>query len=269
MIEFCFTQLEYYLKQIKNSAEEYPFQQARQLVREKPDIDFITAHVAKDDPYCLISIADYKETPLGNFFDTYIQYEISDIIHTGTGTAAHQITGDHEGNNSYILKITAGGIIGTEPYPEYSLKINDGEFSTPQDIPGDGKIAIGDGTTFEFEVGSTVVTNDEYAWQTFALRINIHKEKILEIKFRVDIWAKTKQELFQTDGYFDQLSKLIIDRYVTDGVQVIHQSPGPSRWIQSEFEREHNLIHGALEISYTGAIYTTTEDALVCKLVMS
>ena len=265
MLEFCFTQLEYYLKKIQNTDEDYVFQQARRMVREKPDWDFIAANVQEKNPYCLITIADYKETSIGTFFNTYTEYYITDIAHTGTGTATYEITGKHEGNNSYILRISTGGTVGTIPYPQYQLKINE-EMYLPADIPADGKIAINDATTFEFEVGGIVVLDDTYSWQTIARRVNVQKEKDIETRFRIEIWAKTKKELFETDGYYDQLSKLLIERYVTDGVQVIRQSPGTSRWIQSEFEKQNDLVRGALEITYKGAIYTTTEDALVCKI---
>jgi len=269
MIEPCFTQLEYYLKQITNESEELPFTQPRRLVREKPDFDFIKASVSEGNPYCLITIADYAENPLGTLFRTYITYTVGSITHLGTGTATYAITGDHEGNNTFLLEITTSGIIGTEPYPQYRLKQNDGEFSTPQDIPADGAIAIPDNTIFTFEVGGAVVADDTYAWQTFALRANITKEKAITLRLRAAIWAKTKKELFATGGYFDQLSKLLVDRFVTDGEQAIRQSPGPSRWIQGEFERENDLIQGALEITYQGAIYSSREDALVCKVVLT
>lgn len=265
MLEFCFTQLEYYLKKIQNTDEDYVFQQARRMVREKPDWDFIAANVQEKNPYCLITIADYKETSIGTFFNTYTEYYITDITHTGTGTATYAITGKHEGNNSYILEISTGGTIGTIPYPQFELSINGGVPRT-EDIPADGKIAINDATTFEFEVGGIVVLDDTYSWQTIARRVNVQKEKDIETRFRIELWAKTKKELFETDGYYDQLSKLLIERYVTDGVQVIRQSPGTSRWIQSEFEKQNDLVRGALEITYKGAIYTTTEDALVCKI---
>lgn len=269
MIETCFGFLEYYLKQIKNSEETYVFEESRRLVREKPDFDFIIANVSENNPYCLVNIADYRETPLGFLFNTYCEYEITDVAHTGTGTATYQVAGDHKGNNTYVLKISTGGTIGVEPYPQYQLKVNEDPYSDPADIPADGKIAIGDGTTFEFEVNGEVVTDDTYEWQTIAKRVNVTKEKEIELKLRTEIWAKTKKELFETGGYFDQLSQLAIERYVTDGVQVIYQSPGPSRWIQSRFETENNLIRGALEVSYRGSIFSIKEDALVCELIMS
>ena len=269
MIAFCFTQLEHYLKQIKNVDEDYVFQQSRRLVREKPDFDFIAANVTENNPYALITIADYKEISFNSFYDTYAEYYVTAIVHAGTGTAAYEITGSHEGNNSYVLKISQGGIVGTPPLPQYQLKINDGVYSAPADIPADGKIEIGDATTFEFSVGGEVVTNDTYTWQTIARRVNVKKDKEINLHLRAAIWAKTKKELFETGGYFSQLSQLLIEPYVTDGIQVIRQSPGPSRWIQSDFEKEHNLVAGAIEIDYAGSLFHTTYDALACRLVLS
>lgn len=268
MIETCFEQFEYYLKQVKNAAEDYVFLQARRLVREKPDYDFITASVTEHNPYCLVVINDYQEKSLGYLFNTYTEYAITDIDHEGTGTATYEITGYHEGNNSYVLKISQGGIVGTEPYPQYQIKINDGAFGDPTDVPADGEISLPDNTTFAFEVGGLLVADDTYSWQTIAKRINVFKEKEITVKLRADIWAKTKKELFETDGYVHQVSQLLIERYVTDGTQVITQRPGPSRWVQSEFEKEHQLVRGALEVTYVGAQYRLVEDALVCKFVM-
>ena len=268
MIEFCYKKIEEYLKQIENSLSVKVFEQSRRLVRERPNWDFIAADVTEDNPYCLISLSGYKENPMGFLFDTYIEYAITDIIRTGTGTAEYQITGNHKGNNSYILKITTGGTVGTLPYPQYTIQINGGDWSTPADIPADGKISLGDGSTFEFEVGGLVVLDDTYSWQTIAKRVNVDKEKEIGIKIRIEIWSKTKKELFETDGYFSQLTKLLIERYVTDGIQVIKQMPGTAYWIQSEFEKENEIIRGALEVAYLGAYYTTKEDALVGELVI-
>jgi len=270
MIEFCFTQLEYYLKQIKNSQNQYVFQASKRLVREKPDFDFVIANVIENNPYCLIVISDYKETLFNSFFDTYPEYYITNVIHSGTGSAEYEITGNHEGNNSYVLTIITGGTIGGgPPYPEYNLAIN-GKPGATQIIPADGKIPIGDGTTFEFEIGGEVVQNDIYSWSTVARRVNINKEKEIEFKLRVTIWSRTKKELFATDdGYFAQLSNLINEPFVTDGIQFIRQSPGPSRWLNGPFEQGNNLICGAIEISYQGAMYRTTYDALACRLVLS
>lgn len=266
MIEFCFMQIEYYLKQIKNTLDEYVFQKPRRLVREKPDYDFIKASVSENNPYCLIVSANYKETPFGGLFNTYSEYCITTIVHQGSGTADYELTGSHEGNNSYVLKITLGGIIGTPPHPKYILTKN-GIVGPESEIPVDGKIPIGDATIFEFEVGGVVVLNDTYTWQTIAKRVNVSKEKEIDFGLHITIWAKTKKEIFESDGYLDQLSKFLIERYVTDGVQVIRQSPGVSRWIQGEFEIENNLVCGALDVLYSGAIYSQKEDALVCKVL--
>ena len=268
MIEFCYKKIEEYLKEIKNSQEEYVFQQSRRLVRENPDFDFIAANVTEDNPYCLISISGYKENPRGFLFDIITEYEITEIEHTGTGIATYQITGNHKGNNSYVLKITTGGTVGTEPYPQYSIQINGGDWSTPVDIPADGKILIGDGTTFEFEIGDLVVVDDTYSWQTIAKRVNVFKEKEIDIKIRIEIWAKTKKELFETGGYFSQLSSLLIDRYVTDGEQFIRQLSGSPHWLQSDFEKENEITKGAQEVIYHPAIFTTKEDALVGELII-
>jgi hypothetical protein len=243
------------------------FAQPRRLIREKPDIDFIVASVKENEPYCCITINDYQEKKFGTLFDIYSEYIKSSITHLGIGDATYQITGNHQGNNSFQLKISSGGIIGDSPAPQYRLKINDGSYSDPADIPDSGKILIGDGTTFEFTVGGTVVAGDAYSWTTTAQRVNVYKEKEITFKLRADIWTKTKKELFMAGGYFDQLSRLMIDRYVTDGEQVIYVSPSPSRWIQSEFEQENNLIRGAQEIAYQGAIYTQKVDALITQFL--
>jgi hypothetical protein len=269
MIEFCFTNLEYYLKQIKNSDDVAVFALPRRLVREKPDIDFIKANVKEKNPYCLITIADYNETKFGILFDNYPDYFISDIAHVGKSSAAYQINGNHQGNNSYILKIAAGGTIGTEPYPTYQLKVNDDNWTDPAEIPASGIIPIEDNLTFNFQVAGIVITDDTYSFQTTAQQIKVYKEKEIIIKYRVEIWAKTKLELFQTGGYFDQLSQLMIDRYVTDGIQIINLSPSGARWIQSEFETEHSLIRGAQEFTYQGAIYTKKIDALITKFLFT
>ncbi len=272
MIEFCYKKIEEYLKQITNSLEENVFQQSRRLVREKPVWDFITANISENNPYCCIVISDYKETPMGFLYDTYVEYIITDITHTGSGAATYEITGNHKGNNSYILKITTGGTVGTEPYPQYAIQINGGDWSAPEDIPADGKISIGDGTTFEFEVDGSVVTDDTYEWQTIAKRLNVFKEKGINIKIRTEIWAKKKKELFESGtGYLDQFSNLLIERFVTDGVQCIRQMPGTGIWIQTEFEKENEIVRAALEVTYEGAYYTTKdtkEGALVGELII-
>ncbi len=270
MIEFCYKKIEEYLKQIENSVSVKVFEQSRRLVREKPDWDFIKANVSVGNPYCCIVISAYKETPMGFLFDTYTDYSKTDITHTGSGTATYELTGNHKGNNSYVLKITTGGTVGTEPYPQYALSFDGGEtFGDPQDIPADGKISIGDGMAFEFEVGGAVVIDDTYAWQTIAKRVSVFKEKGITIKIRTEIWAKKKKELFESEeGYLDQFSNLLIERYVTDGVQVIRQLPGTGRWIQTEFEEENEIVRAALEVTYEGAHYSTKEDALVGELII-
>jgi len=265
MIEFSYKTIEHYLKQIENSLSVKVFQQSRRLVREKPVWDFIKANVTENNPYCLISISDYKESAMGFLFDTYVDYSVSDITHTGTSAATYQITGSHKGNNSYILKITTEGTIGTAPYPQYSLQVNGGNWSAVAEIPADGKISIGDGTTFEFEVGGVVILDETYAWQTIAKRINVTKDKEIQVGIRIEIWAKTKKELFETGGYYKQLSAQLTERYVTDGEQVIQQMPGSSRFFQSDFEKQNNIVRGVQTIIYNGATYTTKEDALVCE----
>jgi len=268
MIEFCFQKLESYLKQIKNSQNEYVFQKSRRLIREKPDYDYITARVTENDPYCLITIDDYKETDYGSFYDTYTEYYITAINHTGSGTTKCSISGNHEGNNSFILKISQAGIIGTPPLPEYQLKRNDQEFTPSAQIPADGRIAIGDGTTFAFEIGEEVIAEDAYTWSTIARRVNIIKIKEINLTLRATIWSKTKQELYSETGYLTQLSSLIKERFVTDGIQVVRQSLGPARFLQGPFETENNLVCGALNVSYTFSLYETRYDALATRLIL-
>lgn len=269
VIEFCFSTIEYYLKQVENSDKQKVFAQSRRLVREKPDFDFIRASVTAKNPYCLNTISDYQEQRFGYLFDTYPDYRITDIVHQGTGSEKFLLEGKHQGNNAYILKISTAGTVGPDTTAAYQLKINKEEYTDPLTVPADGIIPIEDNLSFNFEIGEDLVEDDTYSFETVALQIKVYKEKEITLKILTEIWSKSKQELFATGGYFDQLSKLVIERYITDGVQVINVSPSSARWVQSEFEAENELVRGALETVYQGALYTKKYDALITKFLFT
>jgi len=129
---------------------------------------------------------------------------ITGIIHEGSSTLMYELTGEHRGNCSYILKIVEGGDPGVATY---TLSNDGGEsWSETYTIPGSGEVVIGDGTTMVFSGYGQFIADDAYSWQTVSLQINTYRTHRLTGQISIDMIAADSDEM---ENYHGQLISLL------------------------------------------------------------
>lgn len=268
MIGFLYSHVTSELKKLTNSQGIKLFEKEPQLVFREAVAE--AAVTRTDWPLAVIKFAGWTGRKAPRAEGTEDLYEVSDITHTGTGTSDVSLEGKHVGTNSYILEITAG--------PNYSLKrrVWDGEnWGTEEEIssgaiPGDGRIPVGDGTTFVFADPEGVVVGDTYTWQTKAYRRYSRRLREVDVKLSVEIYLIERAENFTgEDQYLDQIEEFFSEPEITDGKQIIAQDLF-SLNLESLTEEERFVVafRVSFDVSYTGGVYKETTAPLVKKLDM-
>lgn len=133
------------------------------------------------------------------------------ITHEGTGAQA-SLSGAHNGNNRFIVEITASGEVGLGG--SYSLTRTPWTGSawgtevvvSTGAIPASGEILVGNGQVFKLPVRENVVDGDTYTWETQAYMVSNVKGRTAVLNPRIDIYFASKQELSWDDhNVLDQL----------------------------------------------------------------
>lgn len=133
------------------------------------------------------------------------------IAHEGTGAQA-TLSGAHNGNNRFVVEITASGEVGVDG--SYSLTKTPWTGSawgtqapvSSGAIPASGEISAGNGQAFELPVGENVVEGDTYTWETQAYMVSNVKGRTAVLNPKIDIYFASNQELSWDDhNALDQL----------------------------------------------------------------
>lgn len=142
------------------------------------------------------------------------------ITHEGTGAQA-SLSGAHNGNNRFIVEITASGEVGLGG--SYSLTRTPWTGSawgtevvvSTGAIPASGEILVGNGQVFKLPVGENVVDGDTYTWETQAYMVSNVKGRTAVLNPRIDIYFASKQELSWDDhNVLDQLILFFLDQEI-------------------------------------------------------
>lgn len=149
-----------------------------------------------------------------------IVYNAGDIVHSGTGTDQVSLSGSHDGNNKFTLEITTSGTVGTDG--SYELRKTPWTGSawgtevvvSSGSIPASGEIPAGNGQTFKFEIGESVVDDDSYGWETGAYKVSNVWGRTVVQRARVEIYFFMPDEItWETNNPLDQLALMFNNRW--------------------------------------------------------
>jgi len=235
---------------------------------EFPDYEFIeSAQVKKDQPYMAMVIASQKYDSAYTLADKKEIQTVSDIIHAGSSTASYSISGDHRGNNDFLLKITVSGSLGVA---EYQLSKDNGEtFEDSQVIPESGQVEIGDGTILTFGSEGNLVVGETYSWVTISMSELTYCTDTFIIKTVIQIYTADGIELFGDDnftGYQEQVRDFITEnRAIHDGSYIYRINLDQKA--QPYSDTRNDLYRGLTSVIIEGALYYKKQIPLIGKAI--
>jgi len=275
-VSWCYDRVEEGLTALENPYQAMVFAQGSRVVgRERLDPRVATL---SQGPTAVLHVGGVVLLNATGYGGPEVIYRNGDgsIVHTGTGTEEVSLTGTHSGNNRYVLEITSSGTVGSGG--GYELRKNpwtgsewgEEEVVSSGSIPSDGKIEVGNGSTFVFTVGENVVQGDTYFWETEAYRVTNQQIRNATVPITAEIETVNEEEIIGSGGYLDQLMLMFAKKHLAaelyDGhyEEVTEEMNGMS--VTSYIENEQTLYRIDLTVHYTGKVFMAEVSPLITRM---
>jgi hypothetical protein len=230
---------------------------------EFPDYDSLEkVMVEKNKPHMAI-IANTKYSPAFQLADKKDVCTISAIVHTGVSAASYSLSGQHRGNNSFVLEITQSGPPGSAIYK--LSKDNGNIFGAPLTVPGNGQVNIDDGTILSFGVEGNLATGDRYSWQTISMKELIYQTDTFISGLSINIHCADEAEYFGNDDFSGFIDQIVIffqqNRAIHDNEYIYNISLDRGAHPQSGIRK--GLFYGVITAIIEGAMYYKNQIPLI------
>lgn len=270
-VSWCYDRIEQGLSTLENPSEAMVFAAGSRVIgREKLDP---RVALLSQGPTAVLHVGSIKLSNAAGYCGPEVLYDKGTIVHEGTGTESVSLTGNHAGNNKFVVEITASGTVGTDgQYQLLSTPWTGSEWGeevevSSGDIPADGKIEVSNGTTFCFEVGQSVVLGDTYSWETSAYRVLNQQIRDAVIPVTAEIEAQNEEEAVGEGGYMDQLmlmfahKRLSAELYDGHYEEVIEEMTSMS--VTPVEQGEQTIYRIDLVIKYKGKVFMAEVSPLI------
>lgn len=275
-VSWCYDRVEEGLTALQNPFQAMVFAQGSRVIgRERLDPRVATL---SQGPTAVLHVGGVVLLNATGYGGPEVIYRNGDgsIVHTGTGTEEVSLTGTHSGNNRYVLEITSSGTVGSGG--AYELRKNpwtgsewgEEEVVSSGSIPSDGKIEVGNGSTFVFTVGENVVQGDTYFWETEAYRVTNQQIRNAEVLINAHIYAQTEEEVIGSGGYLDQLmlmfhrKTLAAELYDGHYETVTEEMTGMS--VAPEIDGEQTTYRITVSLHYEGKVFMAEVSPLITRM---
>ncbi len=270
-VSWCYDRMEEGLTALKNPSQALVFAAGTRVIgRELLDSRAVSL---AQGPTAVLRVGNVRLSNALGYGGPELIYKRGSITHSGTGTTEVALKGSHAGNNKYVLEITASGTVGTDG--SYSLKKqawsgSEWEAETEVSagvIPTSGKIEIGNGSTFEFTVGQSVVDDDTYSWEAEAYRVLNQQIRDADVPISADITANTEDEAIGEGGYLDQLmlmfarKRLLAELYDDHYEEVTEEMTSMS--VTPEVNGSTTSYRITVNVRYTGKVFMAEVSPLI------
>lgn len=215
--------------------------------------------------------------------DTYSWETDSDIVinhpNPPGGTedvGVEKIAPCHSGNNSYVLTITASGTVGIDGAYDLSRTPWTGSaWGTTESvsfgsIPTDGRIDVGNGTTFVFALNEPVVADDTYSWETEAYRVTNQEIRDATVTINAYIYAQTEEEAIGSGGYLDQLMLMFHKKNLAAELYDSHYETVTEEMrdmnVTPEIDGEQTVYRITISLLYTGKVFMAEVSPLITRM---
>lgn len=274
-VSWCYDRVEEGLTALENPSQAMVFAQGSRVVgRERLDPRAVTL---SQGPTAVLHVGQVTLSNAVGYGGPELLYRVGTIVHTGTGMGEDKVSleGAHSGNNSYVLEITESGQVGTggsyelRKTPWTGSDWGEEEVVSSGAIPADGKISVGNGSTFVFTVGENVIQGDTYSWEAEAYRVTNQRIRDVTVPIDAEIEAATEEEVIASGGYLDQLmlmfarKKLAAELYDDHYEEVTEEMTGMS--VTPEIEGEQTTYRVTVSLCYTGKVFMAEVSPLITR----
>lgn len=270
-ISWCYGKVEDGLVSLTNpSGALILARNTRVLARETLDK---RAVILSQGPTAVINIGQILMGNTSTYGEPEIVYELGTITHTGTGTGLASLSGRHSGNNSFAVEITSTGVVGTDGAYELTRTPWTGSawgtvvVVSSGSIPLDGIITVGNGSSFSFTVGESVVEGDTYEWETESYRVTNRQIREAEAGFGVSIYAENEEEAIGEGGYLDQLMLMFSHKLFAEELYADHSEEVieelKSMTFTKEVAGETTIYKIGLSLTYKGKVFAAEVSPLI------
>ncbi|TET23428.1 MAG: hypothetical protein E3J71_02300 [Candidatus Stahlbacteria bacterium] len=276
-VSWCYDRVEEGLTALENPFQAMVFAQGSRVVgRERLDPRAVTL---SQGPTAVLHVSSIALANAKGYGGPEVIYRNGDgsIVHTGTGTEEVSLTGTHSGNNSYVIEITESGEVGSggkyelrkTPWTGSAWGTEEVVSSGP--IPTeDGKIDVGNGSTFSFTLDEEVVAGDTYAWETEAYKVTNQQIRNATVSISAHIYAQNEEEVIGSGGYFDQLmlmfhrKTLAAELYDGHYETVTEEMTGMS--VAPEIDGEQTTYRITVSLHYEGKVFMAEVSPLITRM---
>ncbi|TKJ41321.1 hypothetical protein CEE36_08375 [candidate division TA06 bacterium B3_TA06] len=277
-VSWCYDRVEEGLTALQNPYQAMVFAQGSRVVgRERLDPRVATLSQGPTAVLHVGQVALYNAQGYGGPEVIY-RNGADGIVHTGTGMGKDKVSidGNHSGNNSYVIEITESGEVGSGGKYELSKtpwtgsEWGEEEVVSSGSIPSDGKIEVGNDSTFVFQLNENVVQGDTYSWETEAYRVTNQQIRNATVPITAEIETVNEEEIIGSGGYLDQLmlmfarKKLAAELYDGHYEEVTEEMNGMS--VTSYIENEQTLYRIDLVVHYSGKVFMAEVSPLITRM---
>jgi|GEM_PF-2046033 len=270
-VSWCYDRVEQGLSNLENPSLAKVFAVGSRVIgREKRDP---RTALLSQGPTAVLHVGSITLANATGYCGREVLYDKGTIIHTGTGTESVSLTGNHAGNNRFVLEITSTGTVGTDgQYLLLKIPWTGSEWGTETevssgDIPADGRIACSNGTHFEIETGQTVVDDDTYSWETAAYRVLNQQIRDAVIPVTAEITAQTEDEAVGEGGYMDQLMLMFAHKRLSAELYDDHfedvSEEMTSMSVTPVIENQQTVYRIDIVIKYKGRVFMADVSPLI------
>jgi len=266
-VSWCFERVEEGLSALENPSEAKVFAaRTRVVARERLDP---RSSPLSQGPTATLHVGEIVLANARGYGGREILYSRGIITHTGTGTSEVSLEGPHSGNNRYGIVITGSGTVGADG--EYELAKTPwtgSEWGTPETvseggIPVTGRIAVGNGSTFVFQLGEGVVDGDEYTWETEAYRIANAQVRDAIVPVTAAIEAANEEEVVGDGGYLDQLMLMFARKRLSEELYTDHYEEVTEEMSEMTVTPSETTCRLDVTLKYRGKVFMADVSPLV------